>query len=269
MGRRMLRTIGAGLMEAGNQGQIYRKEELEKMRQANLLEIAKGKQGLMAAANTEQAKQNERMFGLKQTEDAASAEHRKSVDERAGRMELAGINAQVWSEKVEKDRIKALKVENDRTFATTMHNDFMSQAETFSEKRPDIQLTPLGAGILKTAAGSGWSAPEILEFLQDPGVQVSDEMEKKSPGMRAQVEQYRLLTDGERTDTIESIQALQLGIEQIWKNTKGRDTSAPPFSLTGALSMFPGLHKAFTMQPDLASDMGEELGTKYSWGGQD
>ena len=33
MGRRMMRTLGAGLMEAGKQGHIYRKEQLEERRQ--------------------------------------------------------------------------------------------------------------------------------------------------------------------------------------------------------------------------------------------
>ena len=47
MGRRMMRALGAGLMEAGNQAQISRKEELELKRQQNLKNIADGRQGLM------------------------------------------------------------------------------------------------------------------------------------------------------------------------------------------------------------------------------
>jgi len=54
MGRRMMRAAGAGLMEAGNQAQLYqqnaredRKLSLEKQRQENLLKISEGRQGLM------------------------------------------------------------------------------------------------------------------------------------------------------------------------------------------------------------------------------
>ncbi len=269
MSRRSQRAWGAGLMEVGNQIRMSRKEEIEKRRQDNLLSIAEGKNALMSESNAEAARQNERMYSLKSTENEQANAQRVSTEAREARIEEAGIAHNLWEKGVEVDRIKALKDENDRNFSTTMHNDFMSQAEKFSETRPDIQLTPLGAGILKTAAGSGWSAPEILEFLQDPGLQVSDAMEEKSPGMRAQVQQYRLLTDDEKTNTVESIQALQHGIQQIWANTKGRDPAAPEFSLTGAMSMFPGLHKGFTMMPSLGDELDEALGTKYSWGGQD
>lgn len=269
MGRRSQRAWGAGLMEVGNQIRLSRKEDLEQRRQDNLRAIAEGKQALMSEANAEEAKQNQRMYEASVTENQQANAQRIRTETREARVEEAGIAHNLWEKGAEEKRIKAVKDENDRTFSTTMHNDFMSQAETFSEKRPDIQLTPLGAGILKTAAGSGWSAPEILEFLQDPGLQVSDAMEEKSPGMRAQVQQYRLLTDDEQATTVESIQALQHGIEQIWANTKGRDPSAPVFDLVGAMSMFPGLHKGFTMMPSLGDELDKELGTKYSWGGQD
>jgi len=51
----MMRAVGAGLMEAGNQAQLYqqnaredRKLALEKQRQENLLKISEGRQGLMS-----------------------------------------------------------------------------------------------------------------------------------------------------------------------------------------------------------------------------
>lgn len=47
MGRRMLRTLGAGLMEAGRQGELFRKEALEKARQKNVLDISNNRLGLM------------------------------------------------------------------------------------------------------------------------------------------------------------------------------------------------------------------------------
>jgi hypothetical protein len=47
MGRRMMRALGAGLMEAGRQAELSRKEQLEQQRQQNLREIAEGRQGIM------------------------------------------------------------------------------------------------------------------------------------------------------------------------------------------------------------------------------
>lgn len=51
MGRRMMRALGAGLMEAGRQSEISRKEQLELKRQQNLKDIADGRQGIMRDQN--------------------------------------------------------------------------------------------------------------------------------------------------------------------------------------------------------------------------
>ena len=101
MGRRMMRTLGAGLMEAGKQGHIYRKEQLEERRQENLVRIADEKLGLMREGLVGQTEYQDRMAGVAETNAASQAQsvtnqgeyQGKSLDNQAAQLGIAQSSA--------------------------------------------------------------------------------------------------------------------------------------------------------------------------------
>ena len=86
MGRRWMKGVGAALMEGGRQAEISRREEMEKLKEENLMKIANqrdarmGEQlGIMRQGNEDRSTYQTGMLGVAQDTQAATASHQTEM----------------------------------------------------------------------------------------------------------------------------------------------------------------------------------------------
>ena len=133
MGRRMMRAVGAGLMEAGRQSELSRKEELELKRQQNLKDIADGRQGLMREQLGLMKTRNNQLEGR-----AVRTERGAAIDAVQARMDKLDLMSPDNQDKLEyftkRDGIMAL-FEDEGMDAKEMQVQLADLREGFAKRK--------------------------------------------------------------------------------------------------------------------------------------
>ena len=129
MSKRMLRTLGAGLMAGGEQYWLNRRAKLEEEREANLMSIAEGRLDI-----------SNRQLGLMETGQKTTAEHQQRMQE--GQLLEATENRAFRSQSLAYDQANQSAMNTYRTAAADAQTAYYEmQAKISQGTRSDVQKT--------------------------------------------------------------------------------------------------------------------------------
>lgn len=199
MSKSWMRGLGAGLMEAGRQAELSRREKLEQQKEANLLAIAEGRQDLMR----EQMKQSADQFDITSKEQSRS----NKALEKFRQTEAEGRNADRKS--MAEHRAAVL---TDGRMATFHQMATQAVTNLYGEKG----MSDDDRALLKSMVTGGYDLETAMKDLTERGM----------------ISQGYVPAEKE-------INMLKEGLEAAWKSTVGQGKNPLPFDVDAVMAMHP------------------------------